>query len=188
MDKAGMNLYVALLRGINVGGKNLIKMTDLGAYFESLGFTNVRTYIQSGNVIFGTGETDEAKLVTQLEEVLSKNFNYESSLVLRSNEEMRNIVANAPAGFGSEPDAYRYDVLFLKEPLTPAEAMQTVNPKEGVDQAYAGNRVLYFSRLTSKASQSHLTRIVGTPVYQSLTIRNWNTTTRLLDLMEAIQL
>lgn len=181
-----MNRYVALLRGINVGGNNLIKMADLAACFESMGFANVRTYIQSGNVIFDADGTDQALLVTLLEEALSKRFNYASNLVLRSDKEMREIITNRPGDFGSEPETYRYDVLFLKEPLTTAEALKSIIPKEGVDQAFAGNRVLYFSRLISKASRSHLTRIVGSPVYRSLTIRNWNTTTKLLELMEAM--
>ena len=63
--------------------------------------------------------------------------------------------------------------------------MKSVKIKEGVDEAHAGSGVLYFSRLTSKASQSYLTRIIGLPVYQDMTIRNWNTTTKLLALMEA---
>jgi uncharacterized protein (DUF1697 family) len=62
--------------------------------------------------------------------------------------------------------------------------MQVVRTKEGVDQAFAGDGVLYFSRLISKASQSHLTRIIALPIYQQMTIRNWNTSTRLLSLME----
>jgi uncharacterized protein (DUF1697 family) len=63
--------------------------------------------------------------------------------------------------------------------------MVSVSIKEGVDQAFAGNGVLYFSRLISKATQSRLARIIGTPVYQSMTIRNWNTTTKLLNMIEA---
>jgi uncharacterized protein (DUF1697 family) len=113
-----MNLYVSLLRGINVGGKNLIKMTDLAACFEALGFTEVRTYIQSGNVIFRADEADQAKLTSLLEEALSKIFNYDSRVVVRSCEEMKTIVTQAPGGFGSDPSTYRYDVIFLKEPLT----------------------------------------------------------------------
>jgi len=62
--------------------------------------------------------------------------------------------------------------------------MKNVSTKEGVDHAYKGKYVLYFSRLTSKASQSHLAKIIKLPVYQSMTIRNWNTTTKLLALME----
>jgi len=180
-----MKQYVALLRGINVGGKNLIKMTELKACFEGLGFRNVRTYIQSGNVLFSADISDQARLTSQIEEALSTTFSYDSRVVVRSEDEMKAIVAQAPKDFGSDPAAYRYDVIFLKESLTPAEAMKSVTTKEGVDQAFAGDGVLYFSRLISKATQSHLTRIITLPIYQSMTIRNWNTTTRLLSMMEA---
>ena len=64
--------------------------------------------------------------------------------------------------------------------------MRSVTTKEGVDQAFAGNGVLYFSRLISKAAQSRISRIITMPVYQSMTIRNWNTTTKLLDMMERL--
>ncbi len=87
-------------------------------------------------------------------------------------------------GFGKDLDKYRYDVIFLKEPLTPRDAMKNVSTKEGIDSAYAGESVLYFSRLISKAAQSHLTKISTLPMYQNMTIRNWSTTTKLLALME----
>ena len=180
-----MNQFVALLRGINVGGKNLIKMLDLKACFEALGFENVSTYIQSGNVLFSAAGSDQARLTNQIEEALSKTFNYKSRVVVRSHKQMKDIVAHAPKGFGGDPAKYRYDVIFLKEPLTATEAMKSVSTREDVDQAFAGKGVLYFSRLISRASQSHLTRIISMPVYQSMTIRNWNTTTKLLNLMEA---
>ena len=182
-----MNQYVALLRGINVGGNNLIKMIALKACFDALGFDDVRTYIQSGNVLFGAAASDQAVLTKRIEEALSKTFTYESRVVVRSLKQMKGIVARAPKGFGSDPAAYRYDVIFLKEPLTAAQAMKSITTKEGVDQAFAGKGVLYFSRLSSKASQSRLTRIIGLPIYQSMTIRNWNTTTKLLSMMEAAQ-
>ena len=178
--------YVALLRGINVGGKNLIRMIKLKACFETLGFENVRTYIQSGNVLFSADEPDQARLTSQIEDTLSRTFNYTSRVVVRSDEEMKYIVNHAPKDFGSNPTAYRYDVVFLKEPLTAAEAMQNVAMKDGVDRAFAGNGVLYFSKLISKATQSRLSRIITLPVYQGMTIRNWNTTTKLLEMMDAV--
>jgi uncharacterized protein (DUF1697 family) len=180
-----MKRYVALLRGINVGGKNLIKMADLKACFEALGFAGVRTYIQSGNVIFGADEPDRARLTDRIEAALSETFSYQSWITVRSKADMKDIVGQAPADFGSDPSTYRYDVIFLREPLTTAEAMQSVTTREGVDRAYAGVGVLYFSRLTSRASQSRLSRIINTPIYQSMTIRNWNTTTKLLSMLEA---
>jgi uncharacterized protein (DUF1697 family) len=180
-----MKRYVALLRGINVGGKNLIKMTDLKASFETLGLQDVNTYIQSGNVLFSSDESDVVELTAQIESALSKTFNYKSRLVLRSHQQMKAIIAKAPKGFGTDPNTYRYDVIFLKGPLTATKAMKSVTTQEGVDKAYAGTGVLYFSRLISKASQSHLARLVSLPVSQNMTIRNWNTSTKLLALMEA---
>ena len=180
-----MTHYVALLRGINVGGNNIIKMTDLKACFESLGFKDVRTYIQSGNVLFRAVGSNQASLTKRIETALSKSFNYKSRVVVRSQKQMKAIIAKAPKGFGSDQDTYRYDVLFLKDPLTAAKAMKSVFMKEGVDEAYPGKGVLYFSRLDSKAAQSRLNRIASMPVYQNMTIRNWNTTTKLLNLMES---
>lgn len=179
-----MNNFVCLLRGINVGGKNVIKMTDLAACFEMLGFRKVRTYIQSGNVVFDSDEPDPAGLAGLIEVTLSKTFRYDSRVVVRSAEEVKEIVVQAPDGFGEDPSTYRYDVFFLKEPLTASQAITSITPREGVDQVWAGNHALYASRLISRASQSYLTRITGLPIYQDMTIRNWNTTTRLLKMME----
>ena len=172
-----MNQYVALLRGINVGGKNIIKMADLKTCFEAQGLMHVRTYIQSGNVLFITDDPNKSQLTGLLEDALSKAFQYQSTVVLRSEGEMSSIVDHAPQDFGADPGIYRYDVIFLKEPLTAAEAMRSITTKDVVDQAFAGDGVMYFSRLISRASQSYLTRIASLPVYQSVTIRNWTTTT-----------
>jgi len=178
--------YVALLRGINVGGKNPIKMTDLRACFEEQGFRDVSTYIQSGNVVFGSNVTRVADLVHTIERMLAAGFDYEASVAVRSRTQMRAVVERAPAGFGADPSTYRSDVIFLKPPLTARAAMKGIYIREGVDQAFAGTGVLYFSRLTSRASQSQLSRIVGTPIYQSMTIRNWNTTTKLQQMVDAL--
>ena len=172
--------YIALLRGINVGGNNIIRMSDLKASFEELGFSDVVTYIQSGNVLFNTGEKDKQLLIERIEQHLTERFAYQSKIVLLSKEQLQHIVDAAPAGFGDHPDEYRYNVLFLKEPLTADEALQSIRTREGVDQAWTGDGVLYFSVLITRATQSYLSKIVGQPIYQSLTIRNWNTSTKLL--------
>jgi len=182
-----MKLYVALLRGINVGGKNLIGMAPLRACFEAEGFGQVTTYIQSGNVVFTAGRATPAALTRQIEKALTKAFACQSRVVVRSFEQMKAIVENAPRGFGAEPHEYRYDVIFLKEPLTSGAALKSVTAKPGVDRVVAGEGVLYFSRLISKAAQSHLSRIVGTPAYKRMTIRNWNTTAKLLALMNQLR-
>ena len=172
--------YIALLRGINVGGNNIIKMSDLKACFEDMKFMDVTTYIQSGNVLFSTEEQNKQLLVTIIEQHLSERFNYQSRIVLISTEHLRRIVASSPEFFGNNPAEYRYNVLFLKEPLTEKEAMKSIPIREGVDQVFAGEGVLYFSQLISLISKSYLTRIIGQPIYKEITIRNWNTTTKLL--------
>ena len=180
-----MTQYVALLRGINVGGSNLIRMAGLKQCFEAHGLRDVSTYIQSGNVLFRANRSNQHELTGRIEKVLSKTFSYRSRVVVRSFEEMKAIVERAPKGFGTRPKVYRYDVVFLKDPLTADEAMRGMTAKPGVDRVFAGEGVLYVSRLISKAAQSHLTRVVGTPAYQNMTLRNWNTTRRLLELMDA---
>ena len=182
-----MNLYVALLRGINVGGSNLIRMAALKACFEAEGFREVATYIQSGNVLFTASRANQHVLRGQIEKALSKSFAYQSRVVVRSFEQMKATVEKAPGGFGRQPTAYRYDVIFLRDPLTPDEAMKSLTTKPGVDRVFTGDGVLYFSRLISRVAQSRLSRVVGTPAYQNMTIRNWNTTAKLLDLMERVQ-
>ncbi len=176
--------YLALLRGINVGGNNIIKMTDLKARFEDIGFKEVATYIQSGNVLFMSPDLNHGKLNDKIEKALSKRFNYQSRIVVVSHEQLRSVIEHAPQEFGRDPAKYRYDVIFLKQPLLAKDAIKSVSTKTGVDQAYAGKDVLYFARLIKEATRSHLPRLIALPVYQNMTIRNWNTTTKLLALME----
>ncbi len=180
------NLYVALLRGINVGGKNIIRMTDLRSCFEDGGFTEVVTYIQSGNVIFHSSEKERIHINEKIELVLSSRFGYSQIIVVLSLQQLEKVVKEAPSGFGNEPGIYRYDAAFLKHPLKGEEIIKNIPQREGVDKAWTGDGVLYFQRLISRASQSFITRIISMPVYQNMTIRNWNTTTRLHTLMRNI--
>ena len=159
-----MALYVALLRGINVGGKNLIKMPALKECFEAGGFDDVVTYIQSGNVLFrATGS---------------------SRVLVRSRTQMRSIVEGAPKSIGADLENYMYDAVFLKEPLTAATALKQVPVRDDVDEVYAGRGVIYFSRLTSMRARSRLSRVASLPIYKSMTIRSWSTTTRLTRMMD----
>ena len=178
--------YLALLRGINVGGKNIIKMAELKACFEANGFDNVATYIQSGNVLFSAPGSDPASLTGQIEATLSITFQpYEARIVVCAAEKLTEIVRSAPSGFGSQPDEYRYDVIFLRPPLAAEQAIQHLSARPGVDEMFAGPDVLYFSRLIARASQSRLTRIIASPIYPEITTRNWNTTRKLHSLLAA---
>jgi uncharacterized protein (DUF1697 family) len=192
--------YLALLRGINVGGNNIIKMADLKACFKEMGFTNVKTYIQSGNVIFSqpdenstmpasiphqtTKKSDKKEeLTARIEEVLPDKFDYTSRIVLVSTEHLDAVISKAPKDFGEKPELYKYDVLFLKPPFSSEEALATITTRDDVDRVWGGPQVLYFSRLIKKAGSSYLNKLVGTATYKKMTIRNWNTTSKLHTLM-----
>jgi uncharacterized protein (DUF1697 family) len=181
-----MARYVALLRGINVGGKNAVPMPALKASFEDAGFGNVTTYIQSGNVVFDAPSSSQAELTRRIEGIIRKAFaHYDASVVLRSRSQMRAVVQKAPKGFGTDPSTYRYDVIFLKAPVTARSAIRGFPAKEGVDRVWPGTGVLYASRLISRATQSHISKISSLPIYKDMTIRNWNTTTKLVELLDA---
>jgi uncharacterized protein (DUF1697 family) len=175
--------YVALLRGINVGGKNLVPMAELRDAFIGAGYEDVSTYIASGNVLFSTAHPS-AKLEREIEVALEKRLGRELVVVLRSERQLRAVVDKAPKDFLALDGTHHRDALFLKAPMTPAKAMKVVKLRDGVDQVWTGTGVLYFARLSAERQRSLLSKIVGTPEYQSMTIRNWNTTTKLLALLD----
>ncbi len=161
-------------------------MADLRACLEADGFHDVRTYIQSGNVVFSASGS-AATLTERLERTLSAGFGYKATVAVRSARQFRAIVEEAPESFGLDRERYRSDVIFLMPPLTPARAIADVPTREGVDRAWTGPGVLYFDRLASRAAQSRLSKIVSLPIYGSLTIRNWATTCTLLEMLETPQ-
>jgi uncharacterized protein (DUF1697 family) len=172
---------VALLRGINVGGKNKVPMAQLRAAFQDAGHTAVFTYIQSGNVLF---ESDGRVGEAAVEAFLERRFGIPLVVVLRTERQLRAVVEGAPEGFGQRPDEFHSDVVFLKAPLTSRQAMRVVEVREGVDSAWPGRGVVYFQRLSARRTASRMNRIVGTPEYQRMTIRSWRTTAKLLELLD----
>jgi uncharacterized protein (DUF1697 family) len=177
--------YLALLRGINVGGNSIIRMTDLKGCFEIGRFENVSTFIASGNVLFDGDETDAKKLAARIERMLANRFGSDFRVVLQSKEQLRAVVEGAPTGFGLQPAKFRYDVFFVREPVAVADVLKALKLKEGVDTATPGRGVVYTTRLVAKASQSRLGRFASSPLYKDITIRNWNTTQKLFALMSA---
>ena len=180
-----METYVALLRGINVGGKNVIRMDSLKEVFESMAFDSVTTYIQSGNVIFRAPASSKLELTEKIAKCLSSNYLVDLRLLLLTAADLRSIVADAPTNFNTETDRYRYDVWFLIPPLTPAALRSKLRLRDGVDTVFEGDKVLYVSRLVSQASKSYLIKISSMEEYQNITIRNWNTTTKILNLIDS---
>jgi uncharacterized protein (DUF1697 family) len=151
----GTTRYLALLRGINVGGRNLIAMPELREAFEAAGFRSVRTYIQSGNVLFDA-DAPRSSLEGEIEAMIERRFGVPLVVVVRSHQQLRNVVARAPDGFGTAPGTYHSDVIFLKAPLASRQAMNVVGLRDGVDQAWAGTGVVYFARLSDRRTQSRM--------------------------------
>jgi len=180
-----MKPYAILLRGINVGGKNKIPMAELRDCLEKLGFSHVSTYIASGNVIL-MSDKSASEIKNQIEKTLIKDFKLDSDLIkvlVLNHSQLQAVINSRPKGFGDQPDMYHSDAIFLID-INAADAMHVFAPKEGVDKVWAGDGVIYSQRLSSLRTKSRLSKIVGTPAYKSMTIRNWNTTVTLLRLIE----
>jgi uncharacterized protein (DUF1697 family) len=178
-----MDRYLVLLRGINVGGKNIISMVLLKKCLEELGFLDVSTFIASGNV-FLTSKLPTAKTKTIIETALPKAFKLESAIIkvlVLTREQLRGVIDKKPKSFGEQQDKYHSDVIFLMN-IDPAEAMSAFNPREGVDKVWKGEGVIYSQRLSSERTKSRLNAIMKSPLYKSMTIRSWNTTVKLLKL------
>ena len=178
--------FIALLRGINVGGKNSVKMERLKQVFDDMGFSDVKTYIQSGNVIFQTPESDKLKLTDRIEKQLQNNFSAEIKTLVLTADDLAEAVENAPENFGTDPERFRYDVWFILPPTTVNDIVSNLHLREGVDFLQAGKNVIYTSRLTSQMGKSYFSKIAQMQFYRNLTIRNWNTTTTLLELTNKI--
>ena len=166
-----------------MGGRNPVRMAALRDAMEAAGYEDVRTHLQSGNVLFASAAAKRS-LEGDLERVVESRFGFPVVVVVRSHQELRDVVEQAPARFGAEPGTYHSDAIFLKAPLTARRAMKVVEQREDVDQAWPGRGVLYFARLSAERTKSRMGKIVGTPEYRLMTIRSWSTTTNLLALLD----
>jgi uncharacterized protein (DUF1697 family) len=188
-----MASHVALLRGINVGGRNKVPMADLREVVTSLGHTGVTTYIQSGNVLFTTPEADTAGLASALEAAITDRFGIASPVVIVTREELAQILAGNP--YPDEPNPKFVHVVFLSaEPppdlLDRIEAAQSTVAGHGShDTVTVAGRVLFLHTPggygTSELSEL-LFRIIGARGAKGLvaTARNWATATKLLALCD----
>jgi len=174
--------YVALLRGINVGGNNKIEMKALKAVFEEAGMSSVRTYINSGNVIFETTQ-DRVTVAVALESAIRQRFGAEVPVVLRDVGQMHALVDAIPGEWVND-DVMRCDVLFLMDDVDAPSILGDLNFRpEYEDVRYTPGAVIWrIDRVN--ATKSRLTRLIGTPLYKRMTVRNCNTARKLLSLME----
>jgi uncharacterized protein (DUF1697 family) len=148
--------------------------------------TEVRSYIQSGNVVLDS-DLSASELAAQIERSLPGAFDLDSELIrvlVLDRKAYREVIEGAPAGFGADAEKYRYDVGFYVG-VTAADVEPYISVNPDVDDVTCGKRAFYHRRVAALASRSRLSKIAGTPVYASLTIRNWRTVTTLAEMVEA---
>jgi uncharacterized protein (DUF1697 family) len=174
--------YVALLRGINVGGNAVIKMADLSACIADLGYCDVRTYIASGNVLFQS-TARPAVLETEIERALGQRFSLANRVVVRSGREIARIVDAIPAPWIGAAEL-RVTVGFLLRGTTARSAALLVRPREGIDELVRASGALIWATRMDALTRSGI-RLIGTPLYNEMTLRNLNTTLKLAELLRS---
>lgn len=181
-----MNTYIVLLRGINVGGKNAVSMADLKKHLQKIGFSNVVTYIASGNVILQSDKSTH-DIKVQIEALLLTAFTLQDKIkvLVLSFSRLQAIVDNPPQAFGTQPERYHSDVIFMID-IDAHDAMHIFNPRDGVDVIWTKNDVIYSQRLSAMRAKSRLGKITLSPLYKSMTIRSWRTTCRLFEIAREV--
>ena len=174
--------YVALLRGINVGGKNKVSMTELRAAFETAGFKNVVTYINSGNVLFDSNQTDTAQLVRVCEELIEKTSGFQIVCSVISALDLQSALENAPTWWGVDNGA-KHNAIFVIAPHTSKEVMNEVGEaKAEYEKVFAYGPIIFWTAPLETFGRTRYKNIVGTSAYRYVTIRNSNTAKKLLEL------
>lgn len=191
-------VYVALLRGINVGGNNKVDMKRLKLAFEQAGMRQVVTYINSGNIVFsweaedGAGSGSQSlepeqerkhKLAGILEDVILREFSLPIRVVIRSLPDIREVIRSLPEAWTND-DTMRSDVLFLWAEADTPEVLDQIKFKPEIDRVlYAPGAVLW-SVDRVNATRSGMQKLIGTKLYSLMTVRNVNTTRKIHQLME----
>lgn len=182
-----MRSYLALLRGVNVGGKNKLAMSALSERLTGLGLEDVSTVLATGNVVLRSSKPART-LGQQIESVLVEDFGLHQEpvkvLVLTA-AQVRAVVADKPDQFGDEPDTYHCDAIFLIG-ISTSSAMTAFTPREGVDRIWPGDGVIYSQRLSAQRTKSRLSTVMSSPLYKSMTIRSWSTTVKLNNRLSAL--
>jgi uncharacterized protein (DUF1697 family) len=174
--------YAAFLRGVNVGGKNITPMASLKQCLEEAGLANVKTVLQSGNVIFESEDRSLRALTMHIERAVSKALRVDAAIVLLSEPQLQSVVDDAP-GAWKRGNQLRRNIAFLRPPVIANQALTEVDIRPGVDTVTAGKGVIYMATVMSALSKSRLKNVIGTPVYRQMTIRTYGTCQKILALM-----
>jgi uncharacterized protein (DUF1697 family) len=177
-------VYVAFLRGINVGGNNMVSMKDLKARFERLGFDEVSTYINSGNILFRSTEADPRRVEEKIDRMLTREFGLNGNTVVRSHAEMAKLLKTiAKTWPTSHPDS-RYNVVFLRQKIDSKGAVVDFDAKPEIERVvYCPGTLLWSARMDG-LPQGAREKLMRRPIFKDATIRNLNTTTKVFALME----
>jgi uncharacterized protein (DUF1697 family) len=176
-----MNTYISMLRGINLGNKT-IRMADLKSLYESLGFVDVRTYVQSGNVVFESSEPDSEKLETLIEEQIEKSYVFQVATFVRDKDYFKKVIDNNPFVNERHEDPVRLHVTFLYKSPGQPDLAQLATPKGETDEFAMGEKEIYlfcpngYGR--TKLSNTFFEKKLKVPA----TTRNWNTVNALFNL------
>ena len=182
-----MKKYIALLRGINVGGKNKVPMAELSALFEKNGLFDTSTYINSGNIFFFSKEANKTKLKEKCETLIKEKFGFDVPVVVLRVEELQDALDHAPKWWGEDEDV-RHNTLFLITPVSEKEAFAQIGEiKPEYEQVAYYKNIIFWSAHKKAVSRSRYAKIVGTALYKNVTIRNANTTKKLAQLAKEMQ-
>jgi uncharacterized protein (DUF1697 family) len=176
-------VYVALLRGINVGGKNKMEMARLKATFEAAGMKDVTTYINSGNVVFSDKRRKPGTITKTLEHAIEAEFGFAIRVLIRDRPAIKKLLKALPDSWTNDSQM-RCDVFFLWESFDRKAVLDELNWKAEIeDVVYVPGAVIW--RIDRRnVMRSRLQKMIGTDLYRGMTIRNCNTARRLSQLME----
>ena len=174
--------YLALLRGINVGGNSKVDMKTLKTVFESLGFENVVTYINSGNVIFDSGSNDIMSLTNQIESAIEKTFSLKIKVLIRTRENISQLCNVIPSEWQNNTEQ-KTDILFLWEEYDSVESIKLIKTTVNVDTLIYTPGAIIWNVDRAKYNQSGMHKFIGSVVYKNMTARNVNTVRKLSGLM-----
>lgn len=174
-------IYVALLRGINVGGNNKIEMKKLKSTFENLGFTQVSTYINSGNILFESPQNNPLLLRASIEKGIQNDFGLSIKVLLRNYQEMEHICQKLPENWVKN-DIMRTDVMFLWEKFDKPDSIELLKITSVDRILYVPGAILW--NVDGKDyNKSGMQKLVGSEIYRNMTIRNVNTFRKVFHMM-----
>ena len=174
--------YLALLRGINVGGKNKVDMRTLKATFEKAGMSEITTYINSGNVIFNDGRRKPPRIVAVLEEAIAADFGLPIKVLIRDLPAIKKVIKALPDTWTTDA-TMRCDVMFLWEGFDRKDILQELKIKPEIEDVTYVPGAIIWRVDRSNITKSGMTKLFGTDLYKGMTIRNSNTVRKLAGMM-----